>query len=123
MPPVKNFWLGCVVSSVAGGFVLGVLKPWLFSFLESQVVLSRQGVNRNCYNGFSPILKIEFWPWQQVASYLIQKVAHDGRSFDVLMLYSHSGHELAKIGIASEVSTIDVAEFVEANLSKAQNAS
>jgi len=107
-----NYWGAMAFVAVAAGALLGLLEPWVLSFLESQAFLSSDGIHRNLVAmGFLPTMQSEFWGWDVVGRLESETMLIRDQPFTVLVLFDRFDHRLTSIGLApqsplSELTTI-----------------
>lgn len=103
-----NYWSGMLLVAVAGGVLYGLLRPWLASFVESPIVVSRQGINRN---SIFP-LRAEFWPWESIAELVVERSSAGNEAFRTLVAYDPCGKVLATFGMEPETTVAQIAAGV-----------
>lgn len=107
-PIAVNYWLTMLFIAIAGGIFFGLLRPWLCSFMESQIVISRMGINRNSIV-LSPVgTRIEFWPWTDVAELVVEPLSLENESFSTLVIHDERNKVIGTIGLAPQISAKNI---------------
>lgn len=113
-PGSANYWLGMLFAALAGGAFLGLLRPWASSLMESQIVISRRGINRNDVL-FSPAgVRAEFWPWSEIGELSVERVSLENESLCALVLRNRQGKVLGTIGVGPQTTVAIIASAVAA---------
>lgn len=103
-----NYWLGMLFVAVAAGTLYGLLRPWLASFVESPIIVSQQGINRN---SILP-MRAEFCPWESIGELVVERWPARNGAFRALVAYDPCGKVLATFGVAPETTVAQIAAAV-----------
>jgi hypothetical protein len=114
--PSRNYWSAMLFAAVAAGSIFGLFGPWIFSFVESQIVVSSRGINRNSLflglGGYSS-LRAEFWPWNSIGRLAIEALPLGRRQFQVLAIYDSAGNRVTTIGLEAKTSKSDLKKIAD----------
>jgi hypothetical protein len=103
-------WPLMILIAVGSGLAIGLFMPWFTSLFPSEVIVSPKGVNRNGFRGM--FLRIQFWPWEQIARCSVGKLDLNGQSFEVLFLEDAQGGRSA-IGFGAKVPVEELDAFLQ----------
>ncbi len=110
--PAFGSWPLTVALLAGVGFLVAYGLPILAALDANLIVISHRGVGRRVMYGAG--VRLECWPWEEVASCSLESVTLDGRPYQVLRVHSSEGSS-ATFGLAPNVDVARLQAALAAN--------